>query len=111
MLFVVATLLVTTFAPVAAHAQSVSQDLPLPYGAEPNGSFPDGTQAIVAGAMFFSNGELIQVERATSCSITDGQALFMAVRYYDPNSGVAYADLPDTVVHCVRWWPEVGSAP
>jgi hypothetical protein len=102
-LIVAATLLVGTFAPVPALAQTVDQNLP--YGAEPNGSFPAGAQVSSAGNMYFSNGELIAVERATSCTISNEQARYLAVRYYDPNSGVAYQDFPSMVVQCVRWWP------
>jgi hypothetical protein len=102
-LIVGTALLAATFAPGPALAQSLPD---LPYGVEPNGSFPAGAEFTNAGNMYFSNGQLIQVEKATSCSITNAQARFMAVRYYDPNSGVASSEFPAAVVQCVRWWPE-----
>jgi hypothetical protein len=104
-LIVAATLLVASLAPVPAFAQTLGQNEP--YGAEPNGSFPVGAAVSVAGAMYFSNGQQIQVERATSCGITNEQARYLAVRYYDPNSDVAFSDIPAEIVQCVRWWPQV----
>jgi hypothetical protein len=51
--------------------------------------------------MLFSDGRAIEVEY--TCGLDPAAARYLAVRWYDPNAGVAWGDFHNAVVHCVRW--------